>query len=138
MEAVIVATARTPIGRAGKGSLVDCRPDDLSAAILQALLAKVPNAKFHREATPGETLTYTADLVDLRPEGALVRGRVTCGAGITGTSRSGRGGRAGAGTQPDVTTTNAPRILQRIPFTSAPLSTLVSRELGRRHRNTAI
>ncbi len=30
-EAVIVATARTPIGRANKGSLVECRPDDLSA-----------------------------------------------------------------------------------------------------------
>src|SRR5262245_11065513 len=43
MEAVIVATARTPIGRAGKGSLIDCRPDDLSATIVGALLAKVPN-----------------------------------------------------------------------------------------------
>ena len=42
MEAVIVATARTPIGRANKGSLVDCRPDDLGAAIIEALLAKVP------------------------------------------------------------------------------------------------
>jgi acetyl-CoA C-acetyltransferase len=42
MEAVIVATARTPIGRANKGSLVDVRPDDLSATIVQALLAKVP------------------------------------------------------------------------------------------------
>jgi len=42
MEAVIVATARTPIGRAGKGSLIECRPDDLSATIIQALLAKVP------------------------------------------------------------------------------------------------
>ena len=41
-EAVIVATARTPIGRANKGSLVDCRPDDLSALIIQAVLAKVP------------------------------------------------------------------------------------------------
>ena len=29
-EAVIVATARTPIGRAFKGSLKDLRPDDLS------------------------------------------------------------------------------------------------------------
>ena len=29
MEAVIVATARSPIGRANKGSLVDLRPDDL-------------------------------------------------------------------------------------------------------------
>ncbi len=41
-EAVIVATARTPIGRANKGSLVDCRPDDLSGLIIDAVLAKVP------------------------------------------------------------------------------------------------
>ena len=41
-EAVIVATARTPIGRANKGSLVDCRPDDLSGLIIDALLKKVP------------------------------------------------------------------------------------------------
>ncbi len=41
-EAVIVATARTPIGRANKGSLVDCRPDDLTALIVKAVLAKVP------------------------------------------------------------------------------------------------
>src|SRR5262249_33375683 len=41
-EAVIVATARTPIGRANKGSLVECRPDDLSALILSAVLEKVP------------------------------------------------------------------------------------------------
>jgi len=39
-EAVIVAAARTPIGRANKGSLVDCRPDDLSAAIVKAALEK--------------------------------------------------------------------------------------------------
>jgi acetyl-CoA C-acetyltransferase len=42
VDAVIVATARTPIGRANKGSLVDCRPDDLGAGIVRALLAKVP------------------------------------------------------------------------------------------------
>jgi acetyl-CoA C-acetyltransferase len=41
-EAVIVATGRTPIGRASKGSLVDCRPDDLSALVVKAVLAKVP------------------------------------------------------------------------------------------------
>jgi len=41
-EAVIVATARTPIGRANKGSLVDCRPDDLSSLIVDAVLQKVP------------------------------------------------------------------------------------------------
>jgi acetyl-CoA C-acetyltransferase len=41
-EAVIVATGRTPIGRANKGSLVDCRPDDLTALVLKAVLEKVP------------------------------------------------------------------------------------------------
>ncbi len=37
-EAVIVSTARTPIGRANKGSLVECRPDDLTAFIIKAAL----------------------------------------------------------------------------------------------------
>jgi acetyl-CoA C-acetyltransferase len=41
-EAVIVSTARSPIGRAGKGSLVDIRPDDLAAQVIRAALAKVP------------------------------------------------------------------------------------------------
>jgi acetyl-CoA C-acetyltransferase len=41
-EAVIVATARSPIGRAGKGSLTEVRPDDLAATIVRAALAKVP------------------------------------------------------------------------------------------------
>ncbi|MEV5874508.1 acetyl-CoA C-acetyltransferase [Streptomyces sp. NPDC052101] len=41
-EAVIVSTARSPIGRAGKGSLKDLRPDDLTATIIQAALAKIP------------------------------------------------------------------------------------------------
>ena len=41
-EAVIVATARTPIGRARKGSLVGLRADDLTATIVAAALAKVP------------------------------------------------------------------------------------------------
>ena len=41
-EAVIVSTARSPIGRANKGSLKDMRPDDLSAQMIQAALAKVP------------------------------------------------------------------------------------------------
>ena len=44
-EAVIVATARSPIGRANKGSLVSLRPDDMSAQILQALLAKAPQVQ---------------------------------------------------------------------------------------------
>jgi acetyl-CoA C-acetyltransferase len=41
-EAVIVATARSPIGRAFKGSLADLRPDDLATTMVQAALDKVP------------------------------------------------------------------------------------------------
>ena len=41
-EAVIVATGRTPIGRAFKGSLVDMRPDDLTALVIRTVLAKLP------------------------------------------------------------------------------------------------
>ncbi|MFD5812406.1 acetyl-CoA C-acetyltransferase [Rhodococcus aetherivorans] len=41
-EAVIVAIARSPIGRAGKGSLVGVRGDDLAAQIVGAALAQVP------------------------------------------------------------------------------------------------
>jgi acetyl-CoA C-acetyltransferase len=41
-RAVVVATARTPIGRADKGSLIDCRPDDLGGFIVDRLLASVP------------------------------------------------------------------------------------------------
>lgn len=41
-EAVIVSAARSPIGRANKGSLKDLRPDDLSATIIQTALDKIP------------------------------------------------------------------------------------------------
>jgi acetyl-CoA C-acetyltransferase len=41
-EAVIVATARSPIGRAAKGTMTGFRPDDLAATIVQAALDKVP------------------------------------------------------------------------------------------------
>ncbi len=41
-ETVIVATARTPIGRAYKGSLKDVRPDDMGGFIVNKLLEKVP------------------------------------------------------------------------------------------------
>jgi acetyl-CoA C-acetyltransferase len=46
-EAVIVATGRTPIGRANKGSLVDCRPDDLGTLVVKAALDKVPQLAPH-------------------------------------------------------------------------------------------
>ncbi|MFE1960137.1 acetyl-CoA C-acetyltransferase [Streptomyces sp. NPDC059479] len=41
-EAVIVSAARSPIGRAFKGSLKEVRPDDLTATIIEAALAKIP------------------------------------------------------------------------------------------------
>ncbi|MFI7678670.1 acetyl-CoA C-acetyltransferase [Actinophytocola sp. NPDC049390] len=41
-EAVIVSAVRSPIGRAGKGSLIDIRPDDLAAQMVRAALDKVP------------------------------------------------------------------------------------------------
>jgi acetyl-CoA C-acetyltransferase len=47
-EAVIVSTARSPIGRAMKGSLVDMRPDDLAAQMVRAALDKVPELNPHQ------------------------------------------------------------------------------------------
>jgi acetyl-CoA C-acetyltransferase len=41
-EAVIVSTARSPIGRAFKGSMTTIRPDDLTAQMVRAALDKVP------------------------------------------------------------------------------------------------
>jgi acetyl-CoA C-acetyltransferase len=41
-DAVVVSATRSPIGRAGKGSLVDVRPDDLAATVVAAALDKVP------------------------------------------------------------------------------------------------
>jgi acetyl-CoA C-acetyltransferase len=44
-EAVIVATARTPIGRAYKGSLIDVRADDLAGFAINAVMEKVPEVE---------------------------------------------------------------------------------------------
>jgi acetyl-CoA C-acetyltransferase len=41
-EAVVVAAGRSPIGRAGKGGLVEVRPDDLGALIVTKVLEQVP------------------------------------------------------------------------------------------------
>lgn len=41
-DAVVVSATRSPIGRAGKGSLVDVRPDDLAATVVAAALDAVP------------------------------------------------------------------------------------------------
>jgi len=41
-EVVIAAIGRTPIGRAVKGSLIDQRPDDLGAFVVDEVLKRVP------------------------------------------------------------------------------------------------
>src|SRR5262249_37692003 len=45
----------------------------------KVILAKIPWARFAREAQAGEQLIYEAEIVHLRPEGAAVRGRVFAG-----------------------------------------------------------
>ena len=42
-DPVIVAAARTPIGKAKRGSLVTTRPEELAAAVIQELLRRAQN-----------------------------------------------------------------------------------------------
>ena len=42
----------------------------------KVVLAKIPSARFHREAIAGETLWYDVEMLTLRPEGASVAGKV--------------------------------------------------------------
>lgn len=44
-EAVIVSSVRTAVGKAGKGTLRETRPDDMAAAAIAAALARVPALK---------------------------------------------------------------------------------------------
>jgi 3-hydroxyacyl-[acyl-carrier-protein] dehydratase len=48
----------------------------------KVILAKVPKAVFHREVLAGERMTYEAEVVTLRPEGAAVAGRVRVGSEV--------------------------------------------------------
>src|SRR5437660_7392822 len=43
----------------------------------KVVLAKIPAARFHREALAGEQLVFDVELLHLRPEGASVQGKVT-------------------------------------------------------------
>ncbi|HVS34482.1 MAG TPA: 3-hydroxyacyl-ACP dehydratase FabZ family protein [Gemmataceae bacterium] len=49
----------------------------------KVVLAKIPRAVFHREATAGEQLTYEVEMLHLRPEGASVTGRVLSDGALT-------------------------------------------------------
>jgi acetyl-CoA acetyltransferase len=50
-EAVVVAATRSPIGRAGKGSLRDMRPDDLAAAVAARRWTRFPSSTRRRSTT---------------------------------------------------------------------------------------
>ena len=67
-EAVIVSTARSPIGRAGKGSLKEMRPDEMATQMVRTALARVPELDPHGSAS----LIYTGPVVDAAP---VVAGR---------------------------------------------------------------
>src|SRR6202035_4059974 len=42
----------------------------------KVILAKIPRAKFHREALAGQQLIYDVEILHMRPEGASVQGRI--------------------------------------------------------------
>ena len=67
-EAVIVATARSPIGRANKGSLVDVRPDDLAATIVRRPRStEVPQLDPSRDRGPHPGLRPAGGRAGLQP-----------------------------------------------------------------------
>ena len=45
----------------------------------KVVLAKIPYARFHREALAGQQLIYEVELLHIRPEGAAVRGKIVVG-----------------------------------------------------------
>jgi 3-hydroxyacyl-[acyl-carrier-protein] dehydratase len=50
----------------------------------KVVLAKIQRATFHREVLAGETLVYDAEILNLRPEGASVLGKASCGGAAVG------------------------------------------------------
>lgn len=50
----------------------------------KVVLAKIPSAKFYREAVAGETLVYEVEVLTLRDEGASVVGKVWSGTDLVG------------------------------------------------------
>ena len=80
-DAVIVSTARTPIGRAAKGSLVDARPDDLAAFAVEAALAKVPRAAARGDRRRDDRLRLSAGAAGDEPRAARRAARRAAGDG---------------------------------------------------------
>ncbi len=56
-------------GMAQTGGILLGKVNDFNLVVI---LAKVPRMTFHSWAIPGDTLTYTAKLIDAKPEGGMV------------------------------------------------------------------
>lgn len=52
----------------------------------KVVLAKISQAVFHRDVLAGEVVHYHAVLLDLRPEGATIQGRITVAGEVVGTA----------------------------------------------------
>jgi 3-hydroxyacyl-[acyl-carrier-protein] dehydratase len=50
----------------------------------KVVLAKITRARFFREATAGEEITFETTVLYVRPEGAAVQGRILSGADVLG------------------------------------------------------
>jgi 3-hydroxyacyl-[acyl-carrier-protein] dehydratase len=50
----------------------------------KVVLAKLPWARFHRDVLAGEQVIYEVEMLNLRPEGAAVQGRVLVGDAVVG------------------------------------------------------
>lgn len=50
----------------------------------KVVLAKIPKAIFHRDVLAGEELLYSVRVIDLRPEGASIAGRITSSGELVG------------------------------------------------------
>lgn len=75
-EPVVVAAARTPIGRAFKGSLIDARPDDMAGFIIARVLEKVPQVDVSKieDVMVGCGLTHHESGYNLGRNAALLAG----------------------------------------------------------------
>lgn len=106
---VIVAMTRTPIGRANKGSLRDCRPDDLGALVVKSLVDSVESLDPSRiddvivgTAAPerqqglvvGRIITRLAGLPDSVPGMTVSR---ACASSLQAVQSAAHAVRAGAG-----------------------------------------
>jgi 3-hydroxyacyl-[acyl-carrier-protein] dehydratase len=62
-------------GLAQTGGILVAEANDFREKVV---LAKIPHVRFEKYAVPGDKLEYIADLLDLKPEGAVIAGKILC------------------------------------------------------------